>query len=78
MARLLIGPTALAELKAIASRAVRRRVVARLGGLGSVSPRERVAGEGRSRHRVAGRRILYRRRPDGAVVVVAVLADALD
>lgn len=78
MARLLILPSALGDLRALAP-AARRRVVTRLTRPGTLSAEgERIAADGRARHRVAGHRVLYRRRRDGATVIVAIRPDDLD
>jgi hypothetical protein len=68
----------LAELRAIEPAADRRRIVARLSALGSAARSDRVASDGRRRHRVAGRCVLYRWRVEGALVIVALRPDALD
>jgi hypothetical protein len=71
--RLLIGASAVAELQALGSSALRRRVAAAIADLApQPPPRERLTADGLCRQWGRGFRILYRRR--GADLIVAALA----
>lgn len=72
MARVLIGASALEELRSLEPVALRRRLVTRLAALDFSSSDHRLCSAERYRVLVGGARVLYRRRDDGTVVITAV------
>lgn len=73
MARMLILPSALEELRSVVPLARRRGLVACLSELDGARRRHRISRGGRCLMVAAGRRVLYRLRPDGSLVVVAIV-----
>jgi hypothetical protein len=72
MARVLIGPSALAELRAIEPVAHRRRLCVLLSEVDGAQPGHRISGGGCCRLVAAGRRVLYRERPDGTLIITSI------
>ncbi len=80
MPRILIGSTAVSELRAVRPVASRRRVVARIVALDAPVREHGLCAPGRYRTIVDGLRVLSARRDDGTLVVagIATPGDALD
>jgi hypothetical protein len=72
MARVLIGPSALNELRGVEPLAGRRRLIARFAELGKPLSSHRISGGGYCRLRTEGLRVLYRHREDGTLVITGV------
>ncbi len=68
MTRLLIRPSALAELRAIEPLERRRAVVLALSELGSEQPGERLAAGGRCRRTIERLAVLYQRGEGGVCI----------
>ena len=72
MSRVLIGPSALDELRAVEPLSSRRTLVTRLSQLGQPLSGHRVSRGGCCRLLTEGLRVLYRHRPDGTLVITGV------
>ena len=80
MSRVLIGPSALNELRSVEPKDNRRRLVTRLSELGRPLSSHRISSGGCCRLLAEGLRVLYRHRDDGTLVITGISrpADALD
>lgn len=72
MSRVLIGPSALNELRAVKPPADRRRLIARLSELGRPLGSHRLSSGGCCRLLTEGLRVLYRHQDDGTLVITGV------
>ena len=72
MSRVLIGPSALNEVRGIEPVDARRRLVARLSELGRRLSSHRISSGGCCRILTGGLRVLYRHRGDGTLVITSV------
>jgi hypothetical protein len=73
MSRLLIAPSALAELRALEPLARRQRVCKRLSEIERPLASHRISAGGCCRIVTAGLRVLYRERQDGTLVVSRIV-----
>jgi len=80
MSRVLIGPSALNELRNVEPISGRHRLVARLSELGRPLSSHRISSGGCCRLLTEGLRVLYRHREDGTLVITGIsrTADALN
>ncbi|MCZ6727995.1 MAG: hypothetical protein O7A98_11660 [Acidobacteria bacterium] len=72
MSRVLIGPSALNELRALEPLAGRRQLIARLSELGKPLSSHRISSGGCCRLLTEELRVLYRHRDDGTLVITGV------
>jgi hypothetical protein len=80
MSRVLIGPSALNELRAVEPLAGRRRLIRRLSELHRPLRSHRINAAGCCRLLTEGLRVLYRHRSDGTLVITGITrtGDAVD
>jgi len=80
MSRVLIGPSALNELRAVEPKAGRQRLIRRLSELHRPLSSHRISSGGCCRLLAEGLRVLYRHRSDGTLVItgIAQTSDAVD